>query len=73
MTLDLIFQRLWLPLKGIYRKKYTGKLSYTTSIAFTQKYGGKIETFYGHSSVIDTAVTKIGVFFANTNLCSKRL
>jgi hypothetical protein len=35
LTLDLTFQRLWLPLKGIsIEKTYTGKLSYT------KKYGG---------------------------------
>jgi hypothetical protein len=39
VTLDLIFQRLWLPLKGI-SKKHTQVLQYTKSIAFTQKIWG---------------------------------
>jgi hypothetical protein len=40
VTLDLIFEWLWLPLKGIsIEKTYIGKLAYTISITFTQKYG----------------------------------
>jgi hypothetical protein len=39
---DLIFDQLWLPLKGIsIEKTYMSKLSYIVSIAFTHKrYGG---------------------------------
>jgi hypothetical protein len=38
VTLDLIFEWLWLPLKGIsIEKTYIGKLTYTISITFTQK------------------------------------
>jgi hypothetical protein len=41
VTLDLIFDSLCLPLKEIYiEKTYKGKLTYTISITFTQKYGG---------------------------------
>jgi hypothetical protein len=37
VTLDLIFEWLWLPLKGIsIEKKYIDKLTYTISITFTQ-------------------------------------
>jgi hypothetical protein len=36
VTLDLIFERLWLPLKGIsIEKTYIGKLSCTTGIPIT--------------------------------------
>jgi hypothetical protein len=38
VTLDLIFQRLWLTFKGISIEKiYTGKLSYTISKTFPQQ------------------------------------
>jgi hypothetical protein len=61
VTLDLIFQRFWLLLKGIsIEKTYTGKLSYTISKAFTQKIWGLTS-----DSVIDTTVTKIGDFVVN--------
>jgi hypothetical protein len=75
-----IFQRLCLPLKGIsIEKTYTGKLSYTISIAFTQKVWGltRDRLWSRDSGVIDTAVTKIGNFvvdfFANSNPYSERL
>jgi hypothetical protein len=38
VTLDLIFERLWLPLKGIsIEKTYIGKLSCTITITLTQR------------------------------------
>jgi hypothetical protein len=39
-TLDLIFERLWLPLKGLSIKKtYIGKLSCTIPLTFTKNMG----------------------------------
>jgi hypothetical protein len=41
VTLDLIYERLWLPLKGIYiGKSYIGKLTCTISITFAHKIWG---------------------------------
>jgi hypothetical protein len=41
VTLDLIFERLWLPLKGIsIEKTYIGKLSCTLPVTFTHKIWG---------------------------------
>jgi hypothetical protein len=41
VTLDLIFQRLWLPLKRIsIEKTHVGKLSSTIPITFTHKIWG---------------------------------
>jgi hypothetical protein len=41
VTLDLIFERLWLPLKGIsIEKTYINKLSFTIPITFTHKIWG---------------------------------
>jgi hypothetical protein len=53
VTLDLIFERLWLPLKGIsIEKTCIGKFSCTTPITVTQKYGGQLEIVFCHSGVI---------------------
>jgi hypothetical protein len=61
--LDLIFEWLWLPLKGIsIEKTYIGKLTYTISITFTHKIWGLTKDLFCLSGAIDTAVTKIGDF-----------
>jgi hypothetical protein len=51
VTLDQIFERLWLWLGNIYRK-YIGKLSYTTFITFTQKTWGYLRIVFCHRGVI---------------------
>jgi hypothetical protein len=56
--LDLIFDRLWLPLKEIsIEKTYIGKLSYTTALT---------RIVFRHSGVM-------AIFFANLKSYSKRL
>jgi hypothetical protein len=67
VTLDLIFKRLWLTVKEKIEKTYIGKLYCTITITFTQKYGDSYlrEIVFCYSSVIDTAVTKIGDFIVD--------
>jgi hypothetical protein len=66
VTLDLIFERLWLPLKGIsIEKTYIGILSCTIPITFTHKIWGLARDRFCHSGVIDTAVTKVGDFIVD--------
>jgi hypothetical protein len=61
VTFDVIFARLWLPLKGIsIEKTYIGQLSYTIPITFTHKKWGLTRGRFFHSGDIDSAVTKIG-------------
>jgi hypothetical protein len=63
VTFDVLFARLWLPLKGIsIEKTYIGQLSYTIPITFTHKKWGLTRDRFCHSGVIDTAVTKIGEY-----------
>jgi hypothetical protein len=79
VTLALIFNWLWLPLKGIsIEKTYIGKLSCTIPITLTQKIWGLTrDRLFCHSGFIGTAVTKIGDFIvdfsANSKHYSKRL
>jgi hypothetical protein len=59
VLLDLLFEWLWLPLKGIsIEKTYI-----TIPITFTQQIWGL--SFFCHSSVIDTTLTKIGEFIVD--------
>jgi hypothetical protein len=61
VTLDLIFDCIWLPLKGkSIEKTYIGKLSYNIYNIYI--WGLTKENFFYHSGVIDTVVTKIGDF-----------
>jgi hypothetical protein len=61
VTLDLIFERLWLPLKGISIKKtYIGKFPALEPITFTQKIRGLTRDCFCH-----TAVTKIADFIGD--------
>jgi hypothetical protein len=63
LTLDLIFEWLWLPLKAIsIEKTLIGKLVCTIPITFTQKIWGLTRDRFCHSGVNDTSVTKIGDF-----------
>jgi hypothetical protein len=78
VTLDLIFERLWLPVKGISIKKtYLGKLPYTISLNFTHKYENLLRSVFCYSVIIDTAVTKItiskSIYFANSKPCIRGL
>jgi hypothetical protein len=60
VTLNLIFDQLWLPFERIsIEKTFIGKYSYTIAITFTQKFGDKLGIVFCHSCVIDTAVTKV--------------
>jgi hypothetical protein len=66
VTLDLIFEWLWLPLQGIsIEKTYIGNLTYTISITFTQKIWGLTKDLFCHSGGIGTAVTNIGDFIVH--------
>jgi hypothetical protein len=66
VTLDLIFEWLWLPLKRIsIEKTFKGKFSCTIPITFIQKYGCYLEIVFCHSGVIDIDVTNIGDFIVD--------
>jgi hypothetical protein len=65
VTLDLIFEWFWLPLKGISIEINIHKQIYTISITFTQKIWGFTKDRFCHSGVIDTAVTKIVDFIVD--------
>jgi hypothetical protein len=52
VTFDVIFARLWLPLKGIsIEKTYIGQLSYTIPITFTHKKWGLTRDRFGDYKV----------------------
>jgi hypothetical protein len=66
VTLDLIFEWRWLPLKGkSIEKTHISKLTYTIYITLTQKIWGLNKDRLCHSCLIDTTVTKIGDFIVD--------
>jgi hypothetical protein len=67
VTLDLIFEWLWLPLKRMSIEKNMHRqivLRYTYNFD-TQKIWGLIRDCFCPKGVIDTAVTKIGDFIVD--------
>jgi hypothetical protein len=66
VTLDLIFERLWVPLKGTSIKKNIAKQIVLFFIYnFHTKIWGLTKDRFCHSGVIDTAVTKIVNFIVD--------
>jgi hypothetical protein len=59
---DLEFERLWPPLKGIYIKKYIGKLYYPIAITITQKLYGLSKDLFGLPLRPKSAISKSNIF-----------